>query len=333
MRRLTTRAALNVAWLVVAAILSLGAAGIAGSMAHQPGTPARAELTYLGDRAIAPGLDAAEADLVSLSDEVSQLGDLGRGALEALTSQDLDTLDTTVADGAQLSQTIAAHSLVIRTNLLNLPGTGPDAAIVISPESLRRHNLALQAIAATDGLADAWSQLGRGAVAATRVQVVLVDHDKTSGEAAAAGREGKYAAALKKLTTSDEQIAQARKLRDDLSVSVDVSTLTQWLDRNADYDKALRNLYQGLSDSKGKVTPKVIAAIDAEKVARAALPADTKGLVVILAEIGRGGLNQAVITIEEARGDLGAAVGLLTAGPDANPLDDGNDGTVGSPAP
>jgi hypothetical protein len=46
---------------------------------------------------------------------------------------------------------------------------------------------------------------------------------------------------------------------------------------------------------------------------------------VILAEIGRGGLNQAVITIEEARGDLEAVVGLLTAGPDGV--------NAGSPAP
>jgi hypothetical protein len=98
-----------------------------------------------------------------------------------------------------------------------------------------------------------------------------------------------------------------------------VSTLNQWLDLNEAYDKSLRNLYQALTDSKGLVNAKVTAAFAAEKAALAALPADTKGLVVILAEIGRGGLNQAVITIEEARGDLEAAVGLLTAGPDASP--------------
>jgi hypothetical protein len=330
MRPRATRAALTVAWLVIAATLSLGAAGIAGSMAHQPGTAARAELTYAGDQAIEPGLDAVEADLVNLSDQVSQLGELGRGALGALTSRDLDTLDATVADGARLSQSIAAHSAVLRATVVALPGTGADAALVISPESLRRHGLALQAIASTDGLAAAWSTLGTGALAATRVTVLLTDHDKTTGEAAAEGRDGKYAAALKKLATSDEEIAKARTLRDALAASVDVSTLTQWLDRNATYDKALRSLYQALSDSKGTINARVLAAIDAEKAARAALPADTKGLVVILAEIGRGGLNQAVISIEEARGDLDAAVGLLTAGPNAS---QGDGGSVGSPAP
>jgi hypothetical protein len=310
------RAALAAVWLVVAAILSLGAAGIIGSMSHQPGTPARAELTYAGDQAIKPGLDAAEADLVSLSDEVNRLGELGRGALGALVTRDVNTLDTTVADGQTLSETIAAHSQALRATLLGLPGIGPDEALVISPEAQRRHALALRAIVSTDGLAAAWSQLGAGALAATRVTVLLVQHDQTTGAAAAAGVAGKFASALETLTKSDDEIAQARTLRDALPAGVDVSTLTQWLDLNAAYDKSLRNLYQALVDSKGQVTPQVKAALVAEKAALAALPADTKGLVVILAEIGRGGLNQAVITIEQARGDLEAAVGLLTAGPD-----------------
>jgi hypothetical protein len=48
--------------------------------------------------------------------------------------------------------------------------------------------------------------------------------------------------------------------------------------------------------------------------------------VIILAEIGRGGLNQAVIGIEEARGQLQAAVDRLTA--QAEPS-----GDLTSPAP
>ena len=336
MKRLARRAALTVAWLVVAAIVSLGAAGIVGSMAHQPGTPARAELTYTGDQAIEPGLTAAEAQLMTISDEVSRLGELGRGALGALVSQDIATLDATVADGSTLSLSIAADSEALRTALLALPGIGPDADLSISPDAQRRHALALRALESTDGLAAAWSQLGAGALAATQVTALLADHDKTTGEAAAAGAVGKYTEALDKLTKSDGQIAQARKLRDDLPPGVDVTTLTQWLDLNAGYDKALRDLYQALIDSKGKVTPRVRDAFAGEKKARDALPSDTKGLVVILAEIGRGGLNQAVITIEEARGDLEAAVGQLTAEPDTSqppPVDNGGGGSGGSPLP
>jgi hypothetical protein len=56
--------------------------------------------------------------------------------------------------------------------------------------------------------------------------------------------------------------------------------------------------------------------------------------VIILAEIGRGGLNQAVIGIEETRAKLQTAVDRLSApSPDAPiPSDDGS-APAGSPAP
>ena len=95
-------------------------------------------------------------------------------------------------------------------------------------------------------------------------------------------------------------------------------TLDIWLDLNADYDAALRTLYQAILDSGGSVTPAVRAAYDAEASARERLPSDTKGLVIILGEIGRGGLNQAVIAIEEARSELDAAL-LLGVQPDEAP--------------
>ena len=67
------------------------------------------------------------------------------------------------------------------------------------------------------------------------------------------------------------------------------------------------------------MTPDVRAAYDAEAAARERLPADTKGLVIILSEIGRGGLNQAVIAIEEARAELDAALAARTAFPARRP--------------
>jgi hypothetical protein len=52
------------------------------------------------------------------------------------------------------------------------------------------------------------------------------------------------------------------------------------------------------------VTTEVEAAFEEEMAARARLPADTRALVVVLAEIGRGGMSQAAITIERARGAI-----------------------------
>jgi hypothetical protein len=49
-------------------------------------------------------------------------------------------------------------------------------------------------------------------------------------------------------------------------------------------------------------------AIEAERQARSRLPGDSSGLVVIMSDLAQGGLNQAVIAIEEARGSLSDAL-------------------------
>jgi hypothetical protein len=314
------RAVLAAAWLVVAALLSLGAAGIVGAMAHQPGTASRAELTYVGDRAIEPGLAEAERLLDELSAEVAELSELGRGALGALTASNLAELEIAVANGEELALQIQDDTAFLRTSLQTLPGLGPQAELVLSPEIRRRHALALEALKATDGISADWSGLSSSAVAATRMAVLLVDHDKATGDAAIFGRRAKYKQALGKLTEADKILAEARTLRDGLAKTVDVATLTLWIDVNAEYDTALRKLYEAIVAGKGKVTDAVRHAFAAEKEARGHLPPDTRGLVVILSDIGRGGLNQAVIGIEKARGDLEAALGRLdTAEPSTAP--------------
>ncbi|MBI3746005.1 MAG: hypothetical protein HY264_05675, partial [Chloroflexi bacterium] len=62
-----------------------------------------------------------------------------------------------------------------------------------------------------------------------------------------------------------------------------------------------------------KVTDAVKQAFAEESAARSQLPPDTRGLVVIIADIGRGGLNQAVIAIEQARVRLDLALEALTS--------------------
>ncbi len=302
------RVALAAIWVAIAVLISLGAAGIVGAMAHLPGTPSRAELTFVGDEAMEPGLSAAEASLVELAGDVRRLSDMGRGALMALVNRDVDTLSTTVADGEVLATSIQEHADQLRGQLQSLPGVGPGEELVLSADLRNRHARALQALSSTDGLATAWSRLAVGSVAATRITVLLTEHDLVTGDAAALGRTGKYVEALERLAESDRLIFDARNFHDSLAETVDVSTLDRWLDLNADYDAALRHLYQAILDSGGVVTPDVRAAYDAEAAARERLPADTKGLVIILSEIGRGGLNQAVIGIEQARAELDAAL-------------------------
>jgi hypothetical protein len=155
--------------------------------------------------------------------------------------------------------------------------------------------------------------------------VLLTEHDEVAAAAAADGRAGRYEEALARLDEADGMIEDARELRDDLAATVDVATLTTWLDLNADYDAALRRLYQAILDANGRVNAEVRAAFDAELVARERLPENTRGLVIILSDIGQGGLNQAVIAIERARGGLDTAIAEIEAtgvshGPDAEEL-------------
>jgi hypothetical protein len=326
MTRLLRRAALAVAWLLIVAVIAIGAAGLVAAMAHQPGTASRAELTLDGDQAVAPRLAAIQADLVELSKDVKQLSELGRGALGALVAVDPAALDAAVAEGQSLAGAIEDRAGAIREQIALLPGSGPTEELSWSPETRAQRDVALQATATTAGLEGLWTRLAFGAVTANRLTTLLVDHDKIAGGAAALGHNTKYAAGLKELTKADKIIADARALRDALKNTVDVSTLTQWLDRNAEYDAALRRLFKAVIDSKGKVTTEVRQSAVAERRAHDLLPANTSGLVIILAEIGRGGLNQAVIGIEEARGQLQAAVDRLTAQAEGS-------GDLTSPAP
>jgi hypothetical protein len=79
----------------------------------------------------------------------------------------------------------------------------------------------------------------------------------------------------------------------------------------------LKGLYQATVAAKGRLTDDLKNAAIEERRAHSFLPANTSGLVIILAEIARGGLNQAVIGIEQARGRLQAAVDDLSTAPGA----------------
>ena len=330
MSRSLQHVALAVGWLLIVAVIAVGGAGLVAATANQPGTVGRLELTAESDRPAAAALDAAQAGLVELALNVERLGELGRGALTALVSSDFPALDAAVADGETLARSIDDRSAALREQLLLIPGSGPREAILWSPDTRQRRDLALAAVTATGGLEISWARLAAGSTVANRLTVLLVDHDTTAGEAAAQGRTKKYAAGLKTLEAATALLDQARALRDALANTVDVDTLTQWIDRNADYDMALAALFQETIDAKGAITDKLKAAAIAERKAHDFLPANTSGLVIILAEIGRGGLNQAVIGIEETRARLQVAVDRMTAPASAEPEGTGDPQPSGS---
>jgi len=312
-RRLVT----VIAWLALMVVIGLGGAGIVNAMDHQPGTAARAELTSVGDREVVPLLDAATVDLTALADQVAALGVQARGALAALNGTNSPTVDEAIAAGNRLVSDLRLRTSALRRELVAVPYVDtPVVSIELSTDVASRHAALVAAIDATEGLDDAWERLTLGSISATRMSGLLASHDDLVGQAAELGRAAEYDEAMALLDQADATIAQARELRNQLANTVDVTVLDQWLDRNADYDAALRALYREISKVGSRVTDAVRKAIAAERGAKDRLPPDTRGLVVIMAEIGRGGMNGAVIAIEEARGKLISAIAASSPAPD-----------------
>jgi hypothetical protein len=303
------RAAGVVGWLLAVVAIALGAAGLVTAIDAAPGEGGRPELTAAGDAEVTVALDAAQAELEALAADVEALGTQARGALAGLTANDRDTVAAAIAEGDGLVARIDARSLAVGLALGDVPLLDtPAAAYQVSQGVRERRDRLLEALEATIGLEDDWARLTTGSVTASRMSELLAAHDEAVLAAAALGRQGKYDEAIATLGGADTAIADARALRDRLARTVDVTTLDAWLDRNAAYDTALRGLYRALRDVGGRVTQDVRDAVKAERAAKERLPPDSRAMVLIMADIGRGGMNEAVIGIEEARGRLAEAL-------------------------
>jgi len=319
--------AIGLVWLVIAVVIAVGVAGIVAAGNRLPGTDGRPELTWAADRAAKTQLDASTTSLATLAADVEKLGEMGRLALTAVTDRDLERLDAAVNDGTTFLPTVALDTAAYREALGKVPGIGPTDELTLSPAVRDRYDQLVGTVQLADGLSGQWRRFTSGAAGASRL-VELLDLQDT--EAAAAAKEGSsahYAAALTHLDKADAAIAEAKTLRDRLRNAADVSTLDRWLERNDTWDAALRDLYKTLDATGGKVTDAVRAAYTKERAAFARLPSDTKPLVIIMSDVAQGGLNQAVIAIEEARGGLEEALTPL----EPQGGDDGTGGPIPTP--
>ena len=300
-----------IGWAGAAIILSLGSAGIVGGMSRSPGDGSRPELTWAADQAVRPGLAAASTDLTHLSGEVDRLGQAGRDAIAALVNQDTPRLNATISSGTSLVSSIAADSAAIRIKLAALPGIATGDETAIGADLRQRYDAITVALSTTAGLQTSWVELTTGSAVATALTRDLADHDTNAGQAVKLGSTAQYAKALVALGQAQAALASAANRRDALANTVDVSVLTEWIDRNRAFDTAAATLYKLLEASPHKVTPAIRTAFAALSLARLNLPPDTKALVVILDDLARGGLNQAVIEIEVAKSNLADAVALI----------------------
>ena len=307
------RAALAVVYLVLLSAIAAGGAGVVAMWSHPPGTSARAELTWAGDATLGHGLDTVEIDLATLKADVDRLAVLARGALGSLTADQQDAFGAALNEGSAIAAVISEASTSLQSRLAGLPGDLPGDVLAYGADTLARRGEMITAVSGTEGLERSWVNLSAGSLRAVRLVDLLDRHDPMVATGAAQGRTAHYDKAIATLATALATLDAAAEIRDQLVNTTDVEILDHWLARNRRYDSALVSLYAALRNSGGGVTDAVRAAYAEEGAARAQLPPDTRGLVLIIAEIGRGGLNQAVIAIEQARGRLNLVLEALAS--------------------
>ena len=306
MGRRFRRAASALAWLVVAILLGLGGAGLIARADNFAGDVARPELTWRYDQAMAPGIAAAADEAKGIAESTDKLADAARSALVHLLAGETQHVADDLSRGDVWIADINRRGPIVESQIAQLPYV--NAPQLVSSGTRAKIAALHQIVEATRPLADRWHQLERATVPAVEVTAVLQSHDATVFEATQQGVHENYPAALQTLTAALTQLDRVGAIRDQLAPVVDVSTLTQWIDRNRAHDEALIGLYQAVMGGKAE---EIAAAVEKQKQAEALLPPDTRALVVILGDIALGGVNQAAIAIETVRGTVGAAVATL----------------------
>ena len=114
-----------VGWLVLAAAVAFGGAGLVTAANPLATSDSRPELTWVADLALTPQLDAAAGDLSVLTDDVDALGAIGRRALTALVDRKTDALRAATDEGKAQLDVIAEATEALRTRLEAIPGSGP----------------------------------------------------------------------------------------------------------------------------------------------------------------------------------------------------------------
>jgi hypothetical protein len=296
-------------WLFAAALIAAGAAGLAAAANPVPDEASRPEVYARADALVAPGLAAIDDRLRDVQEQVTALSTLSRSALVDLNGGDQPALVKDLDDGDALVLQIGTIATAAAADIRALPYDAD--AWQISPSMASRLAAASDAVTAVRPLADLWNRVARGALPASEVAKHLADHDRATFAATQDGTAGRYADALKGLGKSRAELTAALDIRDKLVETVDTTTLDLWVERNRTYDDALARLYQTLRDANGRVTQAARTAFADVQRAQKLLPPDTRAIVVIMSDLAQGGLNQAAIRIEEARGALSAALSAV----------------------
>ncbi|KRT64106.1 MAG: hypothetical protein XU10_C0004G0008 [Chloroflexi bacterium CSP1-4] len=307
--RTLLRLARALAWLTAVLLIAVGVGGVATAATPVPDEQHRPELYARAEAALAPGLAAITIDLEALQVQAERLATTSRRALVDLAARDAEAVSGDLDAGDAIVLEVGTLATRVDAALRRLPyGVASDR---LGPRMQARLVAVVDAVDAVRPLAGDWGRLSGAAVPAISITSHLEQHDVTAFEATQEGAAGRYAAALERLTGATAELDAAQVIRDRLAQSVDTSTLDAWIERNRTYDAALVRLYTALEVSPDNATPEILAAFAEVEAAQKLLPPDTRALIVIIGDLAQGGLNQAAIAVEEARGALTAAVAAV----------------------
>jgi hypothetical protein len=297
------------AWLLVALLIAAGAAGIAAGADHPPGDATRPELTWRADAAFTSALGDLDAPLGALAADVDALAGVARDALVDTVARRDDLVAADLQRGDGLVASIERRAAEVHGLVDGLPiGAQPGA---LGDASQLKLEAAIDAVAAVEPLPSSWRALADSTLPPLGVARLIDEHDRATFDATQEGVAGRFLPALDGLDSAGGVLGEIRSLRTGLPPTADVSTLTAWLEVADTYDHALAALYHELVISGGQMTDAAKAALAEVEQAQTRLPPDARAVTVIMGELAQGGLNQAAIAIEEARGALAAAIAAL----------------------
>ncbi|HXR27296.1 MAG TPA: hypothetical protein VN771_05485 [Candidatus Baltobacteraceae bacterium] len=304
----------RIAWVLVAAVIALGGAGLVAGASLPPTDAARPELTVRGDASMAPGLTALNAGLTSVDDRLGQLVGTGEQVLVDLTGMTSGSVaPSQISDDLQQGDdqllAIEEQAQSLQATYAQLPFDASSDRI--SGRTKGRLAAIRQALDLLAPVTGDWQAVSTHATVTAKLlsllqqnvaaagQAVLDANDKdVAGQAKAPDLKG----ALAELDQADAYLTQAGTIRDQLAPTTDMSTYDQWVSLHQAYEAALRRYLQAhLTTNDVRILTPLYNALAA---AYAQLPRTTAPLVVILGDLEATGLTDGVGDIQRARTSL-----------------------------